>query len=68
MRHSEGNSCTEGRGITSNSSGVYVTGEYEGLMFSLSDAAGDIISLLLNTYAGLNDIFIASYTIDGLHH
>ncbi|MCK5136331.1 MAG: gliding motility-associated C-terminal domain-containing protein [Bacteroidales bacterium] len=128
MRHSDGVSWTEGRGITSNSSGVYVTGahvgivsfgplpphtadgnsdlfvvkytpdgdeqwhiwgssnmidygediacdethiyvtgEFEGSILSLSNAAGNIISTLFNANAGLNDLFIASYTIDGLH-
>jgi len=128
MRHSEGSSWTEGRGITSNTSGVYVTGsqvgdvsfgplpahdagafrdlfvvkystdgdvlwniwgssnradygediicdethiyvtgEFEGSMLSLTNAAGDIMPVVMNTADGLADIFLASFTEDGNH-
>lgn len=128
IRHSEGNSKTEGRGITSNSSGVYVTGshkgtvsfgplplytaagdedmfvvkytndgdeqwhisgssnledygeditcdethiyvtgEFEGSMLSLSNSAGEIMSVVTNTTEGQTDIFLASFTEDGNH-
>ncbi len=55
-----------GEDIACDETHIYVTGEFEGSVLSLSDAAGNITSTLTNTNPGLTDVFVASYTIDGL--
>ena len=56
-----------GEDITCDETHIYVTGEFEGSMLSLTNAAGDIMPVVMNTADGLADIFLASFTEDGNH-